>query len=221
MKPPHINVFYIESTTIKAAIQWNDTWQYTTALTPEISPKPASPLTSISWPDSDGEQVSIWSLYHGHRTDISQIRMYYLDNETRIIEFGGHCVNETQTLCQWFDAQAVVSSRVSNASDLAVVRWGNSTNESEIRVFYENVDGGLDIGWFSNLRWGMSNTPISVLGGSSLSAGLEPFPKGDVMGSIWYRGQDKNMYRRMFSGDNSFSDGMYYPPRSETDLTRD
>ncbi|KAF2652592.1 hypothetical protein K491DRAFT_695469 [Lophiostoma macrostomum CBS 122681] len=185
----HRQVFYLESnTTLKASVFGDNGWTFLGALSPSVTPKPASPLAAVSWQDSGRDEV----------------RVYYFDDSNQMTELGGTCTGDG-TKCSLNGIATVVPSGIAADSGIAAVQWGNFSTDVEIRTFFENRDGQISGGIYTN-GWTTGNGFADVLPGSSLAATVETVEP--ITLRVWYRDAQEKFSMTRWGADSRWSDAL-------------
>ncbi|KAJ9603661.1 hypothetical protein H2200_011847 [Cladophialophora chaetospira] len=95
-------------------------WQAWGEVSLHVPPFKGSPLAAASWVDGN----------------FDQIRLYYIDENTELVELAARCQNGNE--CDWNGEKSLVREGASNTTGLSISQWGNTTTAPfiQLRLYY-------------------------------------------------------------------------------------
>ncbi|KAK5052557.1 hypothetical protein LTR84_002422 [Exophiala bonariae] len=133
------------------------TWTVHGALNLSNLPATTTSLTAISWRYSNADEI----------------RLYYIDEDSQIIELTGRCTSATA--CEWLGRRVIQSSDVSKTAGLTAVHWGNasSADGDQIRLYFGSKKNSLYEQAYSTVLGGWANATLlkaTISEGTGLSS---------------------------------------------------
>ncbi|KAF2704476.1 hypothetical protein K504DRAFT_449482 [Pleomassaria siparia CBS 279.74] len=176
-----LQVYYLESTTLKASMFDGASWSDLGDLEPSISPRQKSPMAAISWVlDSN-----------------VQLRLYYFDAKNREIELAGSCTGGGPP-CTWTTATMLQATGISANSSLTAVYWEDPVTGVEVRTTWQNTNGKLAGSVFTRGSWSADIPFVDAMPGTPIAANVDSSSTPFVI-RVWYRSPNSDLSRIQYN----------------------